>query len=672
MNRSRLLILLGVVFLLLIGAIGGAWYYLYAPNKIDSAELVPGDSIFFASVPNAATIATGYQTSQLKQLVESPNSQPVSDSIVKWIGQKNLDVLNAFLPNMSGQSFFAVTHFDANHPEQIGLIAAMKPKPGLGNFDAFVNKLKATWPDILKQGSTGTGNVEGVDYQWIKGPGASDKICVAQFKGWIVTTWGEAALQDWIQRFHKKPTTPSLSQNPDYQKSIGKVGPDPMTLVYIDYHSLLALMQQQLTKANPLQGASLMKKLGSIGSVAMASRFENGEIVDRYSIEIPHQAQIDAGFAATPCPFETLKFTGPNTRIYWASSIDWKQYWKTVSADAADQGTANPMATGFVTALQDWAKSLGIDLQKNVIAALGSEVSVQLEWNDGETYPELGLFLKVDKPDDFKPVITAMVANAQKTYTQQAVISELTSNGQTFAALKFIQPSPVTVTITETGPYFGIFTSENLAVRSFARDPAVDLPHDAHFIHQIGDKRKGANQIAYLDTPYLLDRGYRTALPYVSLLSMFNKDIAAYLQGKNLPNDLTWLAPMGTWSYVMTSDDAGVQGYSISGIGNQGILLGMTSVAGLTTAQTMGIMPKLPGIPAPTPVPPPTSVAPPPLPALDPTQVTTPAPDASAAAPTSAPSTTPESTNSAAPALTPDATPATNAPTPSPDAPKPQ
>ena len=131
----------------------------------------------FATIPNAATIATSYQTSRLKQLVDSPNSQPVSDAVVKAIGQKNLDLLNAFLPNLSGQSFFAVTHFDADKPaEQVGIIAGMRPKAGMGSFDAFIAKLKATWPDVLKQGSTGTSNPRRRSRlsSWLQGPGGAN------------------------------------------------------------------------------------------------------------------------------------------------------------------------------------------------------------------------------------------------------------------------------------------------------------------------------------------------------------------------------------------------------------------------------------------------------------------------------------------------------------------
>ena len=329
MTRLRLFSLLGVAFILLLLGLGaGVWWYLFGTNEIEAAELVPANTIAFATIPNAATIVEGYQTSQLKTLVDSPNAKPLHDAVVNFIGQKNVDLLHTFLPNLSGQSFIAITHFDYDHPEQVGLIAAMKPQAGLGDFGSFLEKLKMTWPDILKQGKTGTGNVAGVDYQWIQGPGAPDKICVAQIHGWIVTSWGEASLRDWLERFRKKSTTSSLADDVDYRKSLSRVGDDPMTLVYVNYHAVLGILQKQMAKTNPATGDYLAKKLNALGGAALATRFENGEIVDRFSFLIPRPAQLDSGMSIDPCPFETLKFTGPDTRFYWASSIDWKQYYK--------------------------------------------------------------------------------------------------------------------------------------------------------------------------------------------------------------------------------------------------------------------------------------------------------------------------------------------------------
>jgi hypothetical protein len=671
MTRARVLILLGIVFLILILGVGaGAWWYLYGPNKVDAAELVPSDTLFYATIPNAATIATGYQTSQLKQLVDSPNTKPLSDSIVTAIGQKNIDLFNAFLPNLSGQSFFAVTHFDSNHPEQTGLIAGLKPKAGMGSFDAFIAQLKTSYPDFLKQGTTGMGNVAGVDYQWLKGPGATDKICVAQVSGWIITTWGEASLQDWIERFHKKSATPSLAQNTDYQKSVTRVGNAPMTLLYVNYHAALDILQKQFAKTNSKGSDYLAKKFAAIGGMAIGTDFENGEIVDRFSCLIPHQAQVDAGMASAPCPFETLKFTGPATRLYWAASVDWQQYAKNIQDQENQSGMPNPIIEGVVRVAQNWAQGAGIDLHHNILDALGPEVSVQMEWNDDKTYPEIGLFVKIAKPDDFKPTIDALIATARKTYALSAVITELNANGQTFSALKFIQAQPFVPTITETGPYFGVFSSENLAVGSYSRDDSSNLTHNADFTRQIGDKRNGAAQISFIDTPKLADRAYRMAMPYVSLMSLFNKQLAAMLQGKTLPPDLTWLAPMGTWSFVMTPDDAGIQAYSVSGIGNQGILLAGTAGGAMTLAQSLGMLPKF-GLNRANPAPPaPVAPTPTPGPANSQTpsgSAATPLPDTTTSAPPAA--LAPPGTNAApaAPDSSVPSAPSTNSATPAPE-----
>jgi hypothetical protein len=325
---------------------------------------------------------------------------------------------------------------------------------------------------------------------------------------------------------------------------------------------------------------------------------------------------------ATPCPFETLNFTGPDTRFYLASSIDWKQYYKNLQEQMVSMAPTNPAAALVPNMLQTLAQGLGLDIQHNIIDPLGSEFSLQVEWSADAAYPEAGLFVKLDKPDDFQPTIKAIIEAARKAYETTAVVDELTSGGRKFAALKFVQASPITPTITEDGPYLGVFLTENQAVRSFQRDATITLLHNPDFNRQIGDKRNGASEIIFLDAPHLLDRGYRTALPYLSLASMFSPNVAAYLKDKNLPSDLTWLAPMGTWSAVFTPHDESIDGYSVSGVGNQGILLGASLGGTAVALQSMGLIPNLnkagappsfPGSPAPPSAPapaPPTSLPP--------------------------------------------------------------
>lgn len=194
MSRERLLSLLGIACVIVFIGLGvaGVWWYLFGPNQIDAAELVPGNTVAFAEIPNAATILEAYDSSLAKSVLDSPNIKPLHDYIVNYLGKQNVDLIHAFLPNLSGQSFIAVTQFDYDHPDQAGIIAAMKPKAGLGDFGTFLEKLKQTWPGVIKNGKTGQADVSGVDYDWFQPPGATNKICVAHVKGWIITTWGEA------------------------------------------------------------------------------------------------------------------------------------------------------------------------------------------------------------------------------------------------------------------------------------------------------------------------------------------------------------------------------------------------------------------------------------------------------------------------------------------------
>jgi len=593
MSRPRPLPLIGaVVVLILAGLAGGAWWYLFGNNDLDSAELVPANTILFASIPNAATLLEGYETSQAKRLLDSPSAKPLHDSFASLIGPKNVDLLEAFLPNLSGQSFIAVTHFDYDHPEKVGLIAAMKPKAGLGDFGSFLDKLKATWPDLIKQGKTGTGTVEDVDYDWIQGPGAPDKICVAQIGGWIVTTWGEASLQDWIERFRRKSNTSSLAKDLNYQQPLARVGDNPMTLLYVNYRCVAEILQRQMEKSNPVAADYLAKKLETLGGAAIATRFENGEIVDRFSFFYPRPAQLDSGMGDEPCAFDTLKFTGPDTRFYWASTVNWKQYARNLHDQTRQTEHVNPMASNAVNFLEDWAHGAGLDTQRNIIDALGSEISVQAEWPADTTWPEVGLFVKVDQPDDFRPTTAAIINSVRQACAATATVSEVNAGPQNFATLQFPQNSAISPTLTENGSYFGVFLTEDQAKRSFQRSEATGLVHNADFARQIGDKRNGAAQVLFLDSPYLLNRAYTTAMPYLSIAEMFDRNIASLLGGKNLPPDLTWLAPMGTWSCVITPDEEGIQGYSVSGVGNQGILLAGAAGGAVSFLQSMGFLPR--------------------------------------------------------------------------------
>src|SRR5450631_3758293 len=78
---------------------------------------------------------------------------------------------------------------------------------------------------------------------------------------------------------------------------------------------------------------------GAIIWPKISTRFENGEIADRFSLLFPRPAQLDLGMGADPCPFDTLKFAGPDTRFYWASSINWKQYYKNIKEQSMQSQT---------------------------------------------------------------------------------------------------------------------------------------------------------------------------------------------------------------------------------------------------------------------------------------------------------------------------------------------
>jgi hypothetical protein len=614
------LVLAAVVLLLLLGAL--AWYFFFAPVRV-AAELVPSDAAVFATIPNGAHIALDYQGSHLKQLVDSPNAKPVLDVIRSLVGDQRLDFAISLLPDLGGQSFFAAG------PRGY-VILALHPKFGGDNLDGLLAKIKAGYPD-LAQATTTTTTADGLDCRSIEGQDPRFKIWAAQARGWIVLSTSETNLLEWWARMKGNAPSPSLAGNPAYQAAIERTGPDAEAFFYADVKALAHFFKTSTATTE------------AAGAFAAGARFEGGDIVDRYSLVLPRDAQNHLGLAPSPCPFETLKFTGPDTRFYWAGSFNWSQVWTNLQGQAADPAPSYPFLATLATNLQNWAQAHNLDVQRNIIAPLGGEISVQAEWSDDSSYPDAGLFLKLDHPDDFKPVTAALVDWIRQGYENRAVVNELNSDGQNFATLKFLQPIPLSPTITEDGPYFGVFLTETHAVRSFQRDGSIGLLKNADFVQRIGDRQAKASQIFYLDSPRLLGRAYQTALPYLSMAAMMIPRIGAMLQGQNLPQDLQWLAPMGTWIEVLSADDDGLSVYSSSGIGNQGLL----AMGAFRQAS-----PYLPNLGAMAGAGPSLLPAPPPAPALAPSPAPAPSPETNAA-PAAPP--VPAMTN-AAPA------PATNAP----------
>ena len=369
-----------------------------------------------------------------------------------------------------------------------------------------------------------------------------------------------------------------------------------------------------MAKTNPAMGDYLAKKFDTLGGGALSTRFENGEIVDRFSFLIPRPPQLDSGMGVDPCPFDTLKFTGPDTHLYWAASVNWKQYYRNIREKSGDtQETAatkpaNPMANELTSSRRIGSTAPSrCPPQCRRRAGTGGVAAGRLEC--GYDVARSWIIHEGRQAGRLQAEIAAIIESVRQAYIDSAVIREVTSNGFKFATLKFVQPGILSPTITEEGPYLGLFLTENQAVRAFQRTESTGLAHNADFTRQMGTARTGAAQIAFLDSPYMLDRAYKTAMPYVSLISMFNKDLAAQLKDKQLPPDLSWLAPMGTWSCVITPDGAGIQGYSVSGIGNQGILLAGAMGGSVNVMQMLGILPKTSATPAVAP-----GIAPAPLP----------------------------------------------------------
>ena len=224
--------------------------------------------------------------------------------------------------------------------------------------------------------------------------------------------------------------------------------------------------------------------------------------------------------------------------------------------------------------------------------------------NDDTTYPEIGIFVKksTSPETDFKPAITAIIEAAlpQKAYTiNSAVVTELNYQRPGFRRARSLssrRPSCYRYHHRDRPVFRHLFLGE--PGRAFLLpgcrfDPScLTTPISAV---RSGTKRNGASQIGFVDTPHPgLDRAlsHRDALPVDRFCPCLTRTSPPLAPGQEpaARSDLArppW-APGRISS--LTPDNEGLQGYSVSGIGNQGILMAFAGAGGYTVAQRMGTM----------------------------------------------------------------------------------
>ena len=565
MNTKVVVILSALAGIFVVAALavaGGCYWYLYGASSEDSADFLPSGTLFYTYVENGTALAVDARSTKLEQIISMQKTQDAINQGWQTLSAEDRAILLKGLSNLSGQSFVAFTSYNVLSPTTSTGILGFRPKPGLDTFSSTVDDLikKATDQD------TGNGVFSGITYRWVqkKGDEPGPRICFATVGAWDVCAVGETELQDWVNRYQKNSKTPALGQNPEYQLTMKRLGNHNVVKSFINVPEIInetkLLIPPNITKI-PLE---------KIGAVALGSSIApGGNISDRLVWDLPKSAQDSLGHYTAPCAYETEKFTAQETLLYAAGSVDLQTMWDNIKTQMANNPAA---ATNVQTVLQNM-QSMGVDMDKNIVQALGDEASIQMDWPSDQEFPQAAVFIKVKDQTAFQPVHTSL--DLVTRLAGQSV--PIAVGSQHLASLNLPGMVAFSPTYTTDGPFFALFTSKEEAQKCFQQDASKTVATRPEFSAPGGSVLGTSSQAGFVDFAQIT-QNVAHSHPIMDYLSNKDEDKALY-SALSDPDQLNTLSSLGIWAGTATWDDEGLTYDSTSSVGSLPLLMASVAAA---------------------------------------------------------------------------------------------
>lgn len=585
-----------LILVALLVAAGGAAYWLLTQTKTEEASIVsalPEDTILFAHIPDGTASFNRYQESNLKKIVESPELKflkawalNLGDSKLDPSQKEDLvktqDLFNLLARSLDGESFIAVLPVDLKNLKGPGLkeipvILGLRPKEGPAGADAVIGKIKELLGKDIDIAPKGNGLHDGISYQWVDCP-RGVRICEARISDWSITTLSEPTLQIFIDRFQKKINSPSLADAASYKMLRGRLERGEDALVYVNIQTSLEMTQLALEESAVPKGivSNALNQFRFLSAAGLSVRFRKNQVEDTLIALAPQATRPDLGHNYDPCAFKTIKFTSPDTLAYFAKNFDArKQYEYTLKTY---QSTA-PESYKDLKSINESVSASGLDLDKNILDAVGPEIGLTLDWPKDNAFPDLALFVELAHPEDFKPVTDLLIKDIEpltesKTAKDGKIISPtgMIVDGQAgswqLKTFRFTKTLPVSPTLATGNNFCALFLTEQGAHRTLDKGDGASpgLKENPQF-KSSGADIDSACSFLFVDMTQLTNRIYDTARPYYNMALAFSPDLQKTLKNFKPPASLGFVQPLGCWTLTSHVDNEAFTTRSKSGIG---------------------------------------------------------------------------------------------------------
>jgi len=501
-----------ILILVLLAVVAGAVivFILRRPAPA-AADLLPGSTLVFLRVPNFVKAQTAFQQTSAFALWQEPVVRAALDKPLRALDQAagtryisdNKTARDVFLDAMQGEVFVAVTQISPFGPFQSGLAFGTDTKSKLLQTKLVLAHVER---ELKKQP-----NIEltekkylGVTYTaWRKDPAVT--ICYTFLNSLLVGTVGENTMRDIIAQFTHNTDGPpaTIAASQAYQNFSQRLPAEAAFVAYINPQPITVLLGPLL--AFQAQGAGVLSQLAAIQATGLSVHFERGLCRETRLT----QYKPDSHQPTPPVARKTIALTTPQTLLYSTRVTNLAQTYDELTSALTQTGLLG--VNDSIARFEQSTRLAGLRFVEDVLAKLGPETSLILQWRDGAEYPDVAFVAEIRDAATTRPLLDQAINIIKRQslgdLDENSPWDESTAGSHTLRTVRF-GASKVAPSYVVTDEFFILaltpdFTRELLAQASGSQP---NLTANATYQQAIKSLPTAGTSFHYLDLRALYPR----------------------------------------------------------------------------------------------------------------------------------------------------------------------
>jgi hypothetical protein len=500
---KRILLLVVVVALLACAV----FVFLGRRGASEGAQLVPADTVFYATLPDVKRTIDRWPKTALAQIGAEP---AVADFFAKPAGQLamggGLEAADLLMRVKPGRLFLAVTKVNAAGGEAV---LGFQFFGGSKDLDEAMDRLYQEFGRHFPKATRTTTDYHGDVITTYSA--AAPVFYSAAHGSWGFLANTEAALQQALDRATGRDHSPALAESADFKTVLAHIPHDPDFLWFGRtapvFDMLLQAGNRQQAAVDPKQ-LEQARKLQAAGGTLVFSGENQKEVSFLLYPDAPKLPEL---------VHSTMALTTPGTTIFYESGMDWKTLASDEYRDSLPQSMRDALA------------QTGVDLAQ-LPQIFGGEVGVIASWPSGAMIPSLLVAADVKDRARAETLLNSVLTSVG---VQPATSESHGARVFAFPTMKLQLVDPVLAVSDKF--LLGSLTSADLERALTVQPGAPTLASAPAFKPALDAYKAGGQAFGYVDSKQLFERVYNTLRPIAFFAGTMSADVGKFIDVQKLP-----------------------------------------------------------------------------------------------------------------------------------------